>query len=63
MLGASRKSFLGQLSGREHPAHRDAATHATTLRALREGLEMVRVHDVAAAVDVLAVARALEAAP
>jgi dihydropteroate synthase len=59
LLGASRKSFLGALTGRA-AGERDAATLAVTALAFQCGCELVRVHDAAASVDlvrVLAAAR------
>ncbi|MBV9718431.1 MAG: dihydropteroate synthase [Candidatus Eremiobacteraeota bacterium] len=58
MLGASRKSTLGKLTGRE-PSHRVYGTAATTALAVKAGIDMVRVHDVEAARDVVAVADAV----
>jgi dihydropteroate synthase len=61
LVGPSRKRFLGQLTGDERPADRDAATHAACAIAVYEGADAVRVHDVAGAVRACAVARALQA--
>ncbi len=58
MLGASRKSTIGKLTGRE-PADRVCGTVATTALAVRAGIDIVRVHDVAAARDAVAVADAV----
>jgi dihydropteroate synthase len=58
MLGASRKSTIGKLTGRE-PADRVYGTVATTALAVRSGIDIVRVHDVAAARDAVAVADAV----
>ncbi len=58
MLGASRKSTLGKLTGRE-AQDRDFATAATTALAASAGFDMVRVHDVAAARDAVAVTDAV----
>jgi dihydropteroate synthase len=57
VVGTSRKSFLGKLTGR---AERDrvAATVATTVMAYERGARVFRVHDVAETVDALAVATA-----
>ena len=58
LLGASRKSFLGALTGR--PVHaREAATLATTAAAFQSGCDLVRVHDAAGSADLLAVLAAL----
>ncbi len=58
MLGASRKSTIGKLTGRE-PADRVYGTVAATALAVQAGIDIVRVHDVAAARDALAVADAV----
>jgi dihydropteroate synthase len=57
LIGTSRKSFLGALTGRR--AHdRLAATIATNVIGLLRGASVFRVHDVAAVRDALAVAAA-----
>ena len=57
LIGTSRKSFLGALTGRgEHD--RLAATIATNVIGLVRGASLFRVHDVAAVRDALAVAAA-----
>jgi dihydropteroate synthase len=53
--GLSRKSMIGQLTGREPPDDRVAGSVAAALIAVQRGARMVRVHDVAATVDALAV--------
>lgn len=58
MLGTSRKSTIGRLTGRA-PAQRAYGTAATTALAVRAGIDIVRVHDVAAARDVVSVADAI----
>jgi dihydropteroate synthase len=58
MLGASRKSTLGKLTGRP-PEERIVATAATTALAIASGIDIVRVHDVAAARDAVAVGDAV----
>jgi dihydropteroate synthase len=58
VIGTSRKSFLGRLTGREDPHERVAATVATTVLALERGASVFRVHDVAPTKDALAVATA-----
>ncbi len=58
VVGTSRKSFLGRLTGREDPHERVAATVATTVLALERGASVFRVHDVAETADALAVAAA-----
>jgi dihydropteroate synthase len=57
LVGASRKRFIGALTGKAE-AERGAGTTAANLIAYEKGATMVRVHDVAAARDALAVATA-----
>jgi dihydropteroate synthase len=57
VVGTSRKSFLGKLTGRD-PQDRVAGTIATNVMALERGASIFRVHDVAPTVDALAVAAA-----
>jgi dihydropteroate synthase len=58
VLGASRKSFLGALCGAP-VGDREHATTATTVLAALAGVDFVRVHDVAAAVQALAVVQSV----
>jgi dihydropteroate synthase len=58
LLGTSRKSTIGKLTGRE-PQDRVYATAASTALAIGAGIDAVRVHDVAAARDAIAVADAI----
>jgi dihydropteroate synthase len=46
LLGASRKSLIGKLTGAELPSDRDAATFALTAMARINGVMLHRVHDV-----------------
>ncbi|CAN5683789.1 dihydropteroate synthase [soil metagenome] len=57
LVGASRKGTLGVVTGEVVPEHRDPASLAVHLEAARLGAAMVRVHDVAAHVQALAVRR------
>ncbi|MCC7139939.1 MAG: dihydropteroate synthase [Planctomycetes bacterium] len=54
LLGASRKAFLGAITGRP-VLERLAGSLACAARAAQAGVRAVRVHDVAATVDLLAV--------
>jgi dihydropteroate synthase len=56
VVGVSRKSFLGRLTGREVAAERVAATVAANVLAFERGARVFRVHDVAPTVDALKVA-------
>lgn len=58
VVGVSRKGFLGQLTGRDEPHERIAATVAANVLALERGASIFRVHDVAASRDALLVAAA-----
>jgi len=60
--GASRKSFLGELTGIRAPKDRDAASLATTVAAFEQGADFVRVHDVSGTVAALKVSSALQKA-
>ena len=57
VLGTSRKSFLGRITGRE-VGERVAGTVATCVLGLERGARVFRVHDVAAVRDGLAVTAA-----
>jgi dihydropteroate synthase len=61
LIGASRKSFLGTVTGATVD-HRAPASHAADAIAVFLGAEAVRVHDVAGAVQAVAVALALRSA-
>jgi dihydropteroate synthase len=62
LAGLSRKSVLGRLTTRELPADRVAGSVASALIAVQNGARVLRVHDVAATVDMLRVWQAVEAA-
>jgi dihydropteroate synthase len=61
VIGTSRKSFLGRITGRD-VTERVYATAATSVLAFERGARVFRVHDVAATADALAVAAATLAA-
>jgi dihydropteroate synthase len=58
VVGTSRKSFLGKLTGGRPEAERLPGTIATNVIALERGATVFRVHDVAPVSDALAVAAA-----
>jgi dihydropteroate synthase len=60
LVGASRKSFIGHLTGVAAPADRLAGSLATAVLAARDGARILRVHDVAATVEALAVQAAID---
>jgi dihydropteroate synthase len=63
VIGTSRKSFLGKLTGRSDPGDRVAATIATNVLAYERGARVFRVHDVAPVRDALTVTAATVSAP
>jgi dihydropteroate synthase len=62
LVGASRKSFLGRISGSESPKDRLFGTVAANLVAYERGATFFRVHDVRANREALAVATAIREA-
>ncbi len=61
VIGASRKAFIGHLTGRPSGPDRALGSLATVAAAQRAGAAIVRVHDVRATVDFLKVLLAIEA--
>lgn len=59
LIGCSRKSFIGRLTGVEKPADRDSASAWLSVEAVRRGASIVRVHNVAALRQALAVFEAM----
>ncbi|MNC86184.1 Dihydropteroate synthase [compost metagenome] len=62
LAGLSRKTMIGRLTGRE-PADRVHGSVAAALLAVQNGADIVRVHDVAATRDALAVWNAVKSKP
>lgn len=60
VVGVSRKSFLGAVTGRESPEERLAASVAAEALAAFLGAHVIRTHDVAEAVDAARVAEAFK---
>jgi dihydropteroate synthase len=58
LVGTSRKSFIGKLTGKENPAERIFGTAATVALCVAAGVSIVRVHDVAEMLDVIKVTQA-----
>ena len=54
-IGVSRKSFIGRIAGVENPKDRLPGTLAATMLALSRGVQIHRVHDVAAAMQAIAI--------
>lgn len=59
LIGCSRKSFIGKLTGVERPADRDTASAMLAVEAIRRGAAIVRVHNVVATRQVLAISAAM----
>jgi dihydropteroate synthase len=59
LVGASRKRFLGTITGAEETKDRVFGTVATTVLAYERGASLFRVHDVRANREALAVAEAI----
>ena len=62
LVGVSRKSMIGAITGREVPAERVAGSIAAALFAVQQGAKIVRVHDVKETRDALNVWQALNGA-
>jgi dihydropteroate synthase len=59
LVGVSRKSFVGTLTGRSDPADRLWGSLAATAIAVYNGAALIRTHDVAATRDAIRIAAAL----
>jgi dihydropteroate synthase len=59
VLGASRKNFLGKVTGIADPSGRDGVTAVTTALGFERGARVFRVHDVAASRAALSLAAAI----
>lgn len=60
VLGASRKSIIGHLTGRQATGERLAGSLAVAAMAVQQGVQIIRVHDVRASIDAVRVAEALK---
>jgi len=61
LLGVSRKSFLGALTGVARPEERLPGALACAALAVRDGVGILRVHDVRETVQAVRVAEAITA--
>ena len=59
LLGVSRKSFIGHITGEDRPKRRLPGSIAAMLAGLSQGVQMVRVHDAAESVQALEVWHAI----
>jgi dihydropteroate synthase len=55
VVGASRKRFIGEITGEQHARERVGGSVAAALWAAARGADVLRVHDVAATVQALRV--------
>jgi dihydropteroate synthase len=62
LVGVSRKSFIGRLTGRTEPGDRLAGSLGATAVAVYNGAAIIRTHDVAATRDAVRVAEAIRGA-
>ncbi len=62
LLGASRKAFIGRLSGAAAPKDRLAGSLAAALAGVARGVQILRVHDVAETYQALAIWREIVSA-
>lgn len=60
LIGLSRKRFIGDITGKDDPKERVFGTAAACAIAIAKGADILRVHDVAAIVDVRKVVDAIE---
>ncbi len=63
LLGTSRKSFIGRLTQTSDPKDRLPGSVASVVAAAHQGVQMFRVHDVAATRQALTVIDAIEQSP
>lgn len=59
LIGASRKSFIGRVTGVSEPASRLAGSLAVAVWCATKGIQMVRVHDVKQTAEALAMTQAM----
>lgn len=59
LLGASRKSFIGKITGEENPEGRISGSICAALWGLSQGVQIYRVHDVKETVQAFKVYRAI----
>jgi len=60
LIGTSRKSFIGKITGKKDPAKRIFGTAATVALCAAAGVSILRVHDVAQMADVIKVTNAIK---
>jgi dihydropteroate synthase len=60
LVGASRKRFIGQITGKDEPGERIFGTAATAALCARAGVAVVRVHDVPEMAEVVKIANSIK---
>jgi len=60
VLGTSRKSFVGRITGEDEPSHRLFGTAATISWCVANGAGILRVHDVGPMSKVVRMTRAIQ---
>ena len=60
LVGTSRKSFIGKITGKQNPADRIFGTAATVALCAAAGASIVRAHEVAQMIDVVKVVSAVD---
>jgi dihydropteroate synthase len=60
LVGPSRKSFIGKITGKQNPADRIFGTAAVVAFCASAGVSILRVHDVAEMLEVVKIANAIE---
>ncbi len=60
LVGASRKRFIGQITGKDEPGERLFGTAATSALCAQAGVAVVRVHDVPEMAEVVKVANSIK---
>ncbi|MGX2971060.1 dihydropteroate synthase [Helicobacter sp. T3_23-1059] len=53
LIGASRKSSIGEITGRQNPSERLSGSLAISLLALQNGADIIRTHDFSEHIDML----------
>lgn len=61
LVGTSRKSFIGEITGKGLPADRVLGTAATVALCVNSGATIIRVHDVAEMLEVVKIVEAVKA--
>ncbi|MEA1936057.1 MAG: dihydropteroate synthase [Thermodesulfobacteriota bacterium] len=59
LVGTSRKSFIGKITGEENPIMRTSGTAATVTAAIMNGANIIRIHDIKTMKHVAAMADAI----